>query len=55
MSNFSKMGVWQNVNILPVEVRDSTGKLDMIVQMIPAKKYGFEATIEASYSCQQHR
>jgi len=50
MSNFSKMGVWQNVNIIPVEVRDSTGKLDMIVQMIPAKKYGFEATLEASYS-----
>jgi outer membrane protein assembly factor BamA len=48
--NFSKMGVWQNVNIQPVESKDSIGKLDMIIQMIPAKKYGFEASIEASYS-----
>ena len=50
MSNLSKMPVWQNVNIRAVENKDSIGKLDMIVQMIPAKKYGFEATIEASYS-----
>lgn len=50
IGNFSKIGVWQNVNIQPVESKDSIGKLDMIIQMIPAKKYGFEATIEASYS-----
>ncbi|MBC7423686.1 MAG: hypothetical protein H7334_09565, partial [Ferruginibacter sp.] len=50
ISNFSKTGVWQNVNIQTVESKDSIGKLDMIVQMIPAKKYGFEANVEASYS-----
>ncbi len=56
INNFSKTGVWQNVNIQIVEIKDSindkdtTGKLDMILQMIPAKKYGFEANLEASYS-----
>jgi outer membrane protein insertion porin family len=56
ISNFSKTGVWQNVNIQISESKDSTslkdsiGMLDMILQMIPAKKYGFEANIEASYS-----
>lgn len=50
ISNFSKAGVWQNVNIQTIESKDSIGKLDMILQMIPQKKYGFEANIEASYS-----
>ena len=50
ISNFSKTGVWQNINIQTVESKDSIGKLDMIVQMIPAKKFGFEANVEASYS-----
>ncbi len=50
LSNFSKTGVWQNINIQTVERKDSVGNLDMILQMIPARKYGFEANIEASYS-----
>ncbi|CAN5548359.1 BamA/TamA family outer membrane protein [soil metagenome] len=50
LSNFSKTGVWQNANIQIVENKDSAHKLDMIVQLLPAKKYGFEANIEASYS-----
>lgn len=56
VSNFSKSGVWQNVNIQVAETRDSVGrrdsvgKIDMIVQLLPARKYGFEANIEASYS-----
>ena len=50
ISNFSKTGVWQNINIQAIETKDSTGKLDMVLQMIPAKKYGFEANVEASYS-----
>ncbi|MEN9568837.1 MAG: hypothetical protein RL172_68 [Bacteroidota bacterium] len=50
LSNFSRTGVWQNVNILVREVKDSSGLLDMVIQLIPAKKYGFEANIEASYS-----
>jgi outer membrane protein insertion porin family len=50
LSNFSKTGVWQNINIQTIERKDSVAKLDMILQMIPARKYGFEANVEASYS-----
>jgi len=50
ISNFSKTGVWQNVNIQTIESKDSIGKLDMVLQLIPAKKYGFEANVEASFS-----
>ena len=50
ISNLSKTGVWQNVNIQTIERKDSSGKLDMILQMIPSKKFGFEANVEASYS-----
>lgn len=49
-SNFSKTGVWQNVNIQVVEKKDSAGKIDMHIQLAPAKKYGFEGKLEASYS-----
>jgi hypothetical protein len=50
ISNFSKLGVWQNTNIQIDELKDSAGKVNMIVQLLPAKKFGFEASIEASYS-----
>ena len=52
LANFSRTGVWQNVNIVVKEVKtkDSIGKIDMYVQLVPAKKYGFEGNIEASYS-----
>ncbi|MEO6719193.1 MAG: hypothetical protein ABIN67_02465, partial [Ferruginibacter sp.] len=50
LSNFSRVGVWQNATIQIEERKDSAGKIDMIVQLIPAKKFGFEANIEASYS-----
>ncbi len=53
LAGFSRTGVWQNVNIV-VKVaddkKDSTGKLDMYVQLFPAKKYGFEGNIETSFS-----
>jgi outer membrane protein insertion porin family len=50
LSNFSRTGVWQNVDIQVKELKDSTDKLDMIIRLVPAKKYGFEANIETSYS-----
>ncbi len=50
INSFSKTGVWQNVNIQIVEGKDSMGKIDMMVQLVPSKKFGFETTIEASYS-----
>ena len=50
IGNFARLGVWQNTNIQIEELKDSLGKVNMIVQLVPAKKYGFEAGIEASYS-----
>ncbi len=50
LNSFTKAGVWQSINIQIVERKDSIGKIDLIVQLIPGKKYGFEAAIETSYS-----
>jgi outer membrane protein insertion porin family len=57
INNFTQTNVWQSSNITIVDLKDtsggkkdSIGKLDMIVQLTPAKKYGFEANIESSYS-----
>ncbi|HMG82532.1 MAG TPA: BamA/TamA family outer membrane protein [Ferruginibacter sp.] len=57
MNNFTQTNVWQSNNITIVDLKDtatgkkdSIGKLDMIVELTPAKKYGFEAGIEGSFS-----
>ncbi len=52
LNSFSKAGVWQSVSIQVVEVKDkdSLNRIDLVVQLAPTKKYGFEAAIEASYS-----
>ena len=50
LTSFTKAGVWQSVNIQVVEIRSQPDKIDLIVQLIPAKRYGFEAALEASYS-----
>ncbi len=50
VNNFSIKGVWQSINIRLQEVADTTGLVDMIIELIPGKKFGFEASIEASYS-----
>lgn len=52
LNAFARAGVWQSANILVEEVKtkDSSNKLDLMVQLVPAKKYGFEASVEASYS-----
>ncbi|MEO8108544.1 MAG: BamA/TamA family outer membrane protein [Ginsengibacter sp.] len=49
ISNFYKLGVWENPNIDIVEKKD-TNLLDLIVKLIPIKKYAFEGNIELSYS-----
>lgn len=52
LNSFSKAGVWQSSNILVTEVKnkDSLHKIDLIVQLMPGKQYGYEAALEASYS-----
>lgn len=49
INSLSKAGVWQNVNIIINERKDSS-MLDMIIQLIPGSKYNFQASLEASYS-----
>ncbi len=49
--NLSRLGIWQSVNIQLIEVPDGdSSKLDMVVELIPNKKLGFQAALEASYS-----
>ncbi len=48
INNFSRLGVWQNINVQLKE--SSSGLLDVIIQLIPSKKYGLETNIEVSYS-----
>ncbi len=48
INNFSRLGVWQNINVQLKE--SSSGLLDVIIQLIPTKKYGLETNIEVSYS-----
>jgi outer membrane protein insertion porin family len=52
LNNFSRTGVWQSVNIEAVEIKekDSVNKLDLIIQLIPAKQFSREYSLEASYS-----
>ena len=50
VSNLSKTGVWQNVNIQTIERKDSSGKLDMILQMTHAIRYGVELNLNTQRS-----
>ncbi|HEY9341397.1 MAG TPA: BamA/TamA family outer membrane protein [Hanamia sp.] len=50
-NNFYKVGVWESPTIDIIEQKD-TNLLDMVVKLIPLKKYAFEGNIEMSYSAQ---
>jgi outer membrane protein insertion porin family len=52
LNSFSRSGVWQSTNIEIVEVKDgdSINKINLIVQLAPAKQLSFETSAEASYS-----
>jgi outer membrane protein insertion porin family len=52
LNSFSRAGVWQSSNIEIAEVKDgdSINKINLIIQLIPGKQFGFETSIEASYS-----
>lgn len=49
ITNLTKTGVWENINIHIKEV-PNTNQLDLVLELMPAKRYGFEANAEASYS-----
>ncbi len=48
ISKLSRIGVWDRVNVRTEET--DTNKLNLFLELLPAKKYGFETSIEASYS-----
>ena len=50
INNFSKVGVWESVNVRMVEVPDAFDSVDIFIELLPGRKFGFEAAIEASYS-----
>ncbi|HRD57411.1 MAG TPA: BamA/TamA family outer membrane protein [Ferruginibacter sp.] len=49
LSKLSKTAQWQSINIQVREVKDSN-LVDLVFEMIPEKKFAFEASTEASYS-----
>ncbi len=49
INDFYKVGVWESPTIDIVEHKD-TNLLDMVIKLIPLKRYGFEGNIELSYS-----
>ncbi len=49
LTSLSNTGVWETVNIQVLEVPDSN-LVDLFIEMVPGKKFGFEAALEASYS-----
>jgi outer membrane protein insertion porin family len=52
LNAYARAGVWQstNIQIKELPVTDSINKMDLLVQLMPGKKYGYEASLEASYS-----
>ena len=49
LNSYYKLGVWENPAIDIIEKKD-TNMLDLIVKLIPVKKYGLEGNVEVSYS-----
>jgi len=49
INDYYKLGVWESPNIDILEQKD-TNLLNMVVKLIPLKKYGFDGNIEMSYS-----
>ncbi len=50
LSNLTKLGVWKSVNIRIIENLDEANKIDLIIELLPGKKFLFENSVEASYS-----
>ncbi|MDQ6888798.1 MAG: BamA/TamA family outer membrane protein [Bacteroidota bacterium] len=49
MNNFYRLGVWESPTIDIIEKKD-TNLIDLVIKLIPVKKYAFEGNIELSYS-----
>lgn len=49
LNNLYRLGVWESPTIDLVEIADSN-QIDVVIKLIPLKKYSFEGNIELSYS-----
>jgi outer membrane protein insertion porin family len=49
INNFYKVGVWESPSIDIIEKPD-TNIVDVVIKLIPVKRYGFEGGLEVSYS-----
>ncbi len=49
LNSLYKLGVWESPAIDIIELKD-TNLLNLVVKLIPVKKYGFEGSVELSYS-----
>ena len=49
INSFYKLGVWESPTVDIVEKKDSN-LLDLVIKLLPIKKYAFEGNVELSYS-----
>jgi outer membrane protein insertion porin family len=50
LNNLSKLGVWQSVNIRVVDNFDEPDKVDLIIELLPSKKFSNVNSLDLSYS-----
>jgi outer membrane protein insertion porin family len=50
LNNLNKLGVWQSVNIRLLDNLDFSDKVDIIIELIPSKKYSPFVSLESSYA-----
>ena len=50
INNFAKAGAWESINIRLEEDSTTPNMVDVYIELLPGKKFGFEAALEASYS-----
>jgi outer membrane protein insertion porin family len=50
LNNLTKLGVWLSVNIRLIENLDYPDKVDIIIELIPSKKYSPSLSLESSLS-----
>jgi outer membrane protein insertion porin family len=50
LNNLSRVGVWQSVNIRIIDNFDEPDKIDLIIELLPAKKFSNVNSLDLSYS-----
>jgi outer membrane protein insertion porin family len=50
LNNLSRVGVWQSVNIRIIDNFDEPDKVDLIIELLPAKKFSNVNSLDLSYS-----